>query len=258
MFTVLTSQTVVVATAEAEYVLAPDVVLLLTRDGSGRLLDMGGRFYALPAVGAEMLRATLERGSEAAVRQIAERSGAAPGRVRADLAAWLDQLERQGAIRRRQARRPRLRPRSTWLALVLIPALRLIHRCLRSPQARAGALLVLARLSFALLGWARTVEVWRRYFPRGKRCRPGEEEGLAWAVDEAVRRAAAQHVLRMACKERALCCWVLARAEGVEATLVVGMNLFPLAGHCWCEAGARTLSDDRDRCDMYTPIIRYQ
>jgi hypothetical protein len=62
----------------------------------------------------------------------------------------------------------------------------------------------------------------------------------------------------MACKERALCCWALARAAGLAATLVVGLQLFPLAGHCWCEVGSWTLSDDRARCDLYTPVIRYE
>jgi Transglutaminase-like superfamily len=76
-------------------------------------------------------------------------------------------------------------------------------------------------------------------------------------IDTAVRQAAARHILKVECKERALCCWVLARRAGVPAQLVVGICLFPLEGHCWCECGEWIFSDDRDRCASYHPVITY-
>ncbi len=244
---------------EPDYTLAPDVILLPAPDGTARLLDLGGQFYALPAVGAELLTDTLERGSAAAVRLTAERYGVEPRRVTDDLDEFLSRLEREGLVRRRLSRREPGRLTTALARVTLTPALVFIHRALRGTQSRAAALLALARLSFRLFGWSRTVRVWRRCHPPNTAPLSDAEGAEAAAtIDEAVRRAAARHPITVECKERSLCCWALARRAGIPAALVVGISLFPLAGHCWCESGGRTLGDDRDRCEAYTPVARYE
>jgi hypothetical protein len=119
--------------------------------------------------------------------------------------------------------------------------------------------LALARLSFALFGWTRTVAVWQEahaHFPT-RQAGVGDAETIR-ALDRIVRAAVAGHPIAVACKERALCSWSLARAAaGLHAALVVGIDLFPMAGHCWCEVGTQTLGDDRDRCDHFTPVGRW-
>ena len=77
------------------------------------------------------------------------------------------------------------------------------------------------------------------------------------ALDDALRQTAAGHLLVMACKERALSCWALLRWAGAPAALVVGLDLFPLTGHCWCEVGSRIVTDFEDRCASYMPVARY-
>jgi hypothetical protein len=72
-----------------------------------------------------------------------------------------------------------------------------------------------------------------------------------------VRAAVAGHPFAVACKERALCSWSLARTAGLRATLIVGIELFPIAGHCWCEVSERPLGDDQGRCDQFTPVARW-
>jgi hypothetical protein len=244
-------------TAAAEYALAPDVLLVLVRDGTARLLDLGGRFYAIPAVGARMLCAALEAGPSAAAARIADEYGIDPDRARTDLAAWLGQLRRQGLILGRTDRRRR---RGGWLSrLLLRTAFRLI-RCLPSPTGRARRFLTLTRVCFALFGWAGTVALWQRCLPRPRaegRVDPETAEATIRAVDEAVRAASARHVVRMACKERGMCGWAMLRCAGVPAELVVAIDLFPLAGHCWCEAGGLPLGDDPGRCSQFTPVVRY-
>lgn len=267
MMTVVTSQKQGTAPDQSEYALSPNVVLLLSQDGTARLLDMGGKFYALPATGAQMLKGTLEQGASATVTRLADQYGVSSGQVQADLNTLLDNLEQRGLIHGLRRRRRVGQPGAGWPSLFLIPALRFIYLSRRSLEARAAALLTLARLSFFLFGWARTIAAWKRclrqvdlqFSEESEESEEPEEqeEETVKAIDEAVRKVAAKHVLRMACKERALCCWYMLRCMGVPADLVVGVNLFPLAGHCWCEVGPRMLSDYRDRCEAYTPVVRY-
>jgi hypothetical protein len=247
------------APAEPDYALAPDVILLPLHDGTARLLDLGGSFYAVPAVGAGMLRDTLDLGTAAAVRRAAEQYDVDVRQVQADLDTFLRRLEKEGLIRPRLARRGLRRSTTALALLILAPALFFAHRARPGPRARAAALLTLARLSFRLFGWSRTVAAWQWCHPRGVESPPANEwEATVRAIDEAVRQAAAGHALEVECKERSLCCWALARRAGVPAALVVGVALFPLAGHCWCESGPWMLGDDRDRCEAYTPVARYQ
>jgi hypothetical protein len=243
---------------EQAYSLPPDVIFVTVQDGSARLLDMAGRFHAVPAVGALMLQETLARGAEEAANRVAQEYGVEPGQVRHDLDVFLRALEDQGLLRS-QRNCQRGRRRSLVLArLFLRPALRFVHWAFRSRESKARALLGLARTSFARFGWARTIAVWKEAHARFPSQQPAEpQEQMVREVDQAVRAAAASHPLQVECKERALCCWALALAAGLEAALVVGINLFPMAGHCWCEVGPWALSDDQDRCADYTPVGRW-
>ena len=253
-----TTTSKVAVPGKAEYELSPNVVFLPVQDGTARLLDMGGKFYAIGQVGAEMLKGILDQGVEATVIRLAGQYEVEPRRIQKDLHTLLDDLRSQGLICNRQEER---KPRTGggWPALILVPAIRLVYRLRRSWDARAAALLTLARLSFACFGWTRTVAAWRQsHLPLDVDVSEDQAENAIKAVDKAVRGVATRHLFKMACKERALCCWSMLRWSGLPATLVVGVELFPLAGHCWCEVGPRTLSDFSDRCEMFTPVIRYQ
>ncbi|HVS37262.1 MAG TPA: lasso peptide biosynthesis B2 protein [Gemmataceae bacterium] len=237
-----------------DYTLAPHVSLATAEDGTARLLNMGGGFYALPAVGAEMLRAVLEQGSAAAVPLLAQRYQVGADRVQADLQALLQQLRQQGVV---QQGRPR-RDGGAGLALVLGPCLSIIQR-LSFGWVRAFLVLTLAKLSLLCFGWGRTVTAWQRclqrFIPRGRA--PVGEQAVR-SLDQTVRRIAVSHILPMACKERSLACWALLRWAGSSAALVVGLEFLPLMGHCWCEAGPWIVSDYDDNCEFYTPVARYE
>lgn len=259
MTTLLSSKTQRLTTNKAEYVLSPDVIVVPVQDETVRLLNMSGQFHAVSAVGAKMLQETLEQVTAVAVRRIASQYGVDARQVQMDLDVFLRELERQQLIRRHPSRRRIHRLSTTLTSLLLSPALGCIHLCARSLKAKAWCLLILARFSFRLFGWTRTLTAWQRYCP--KVCEHDsiqQREEIVKAVDEAVRAAAVGHLLTMECKERALCCWSLLHAAGVPATLVVGINLFPFAGHCWCESGPWTLSDYADRCEIFTTVMRYE
>ena len=237
------------------YALASDVVLLTVDDGSARLLDLDGDFHALPAIGAALLRAALAEGIEPAVRHVAAEYDVDPARVRADLIHLLDDLIRRGLVRTPGARRGARLLRAIAARASIDPALRLI-RLTCGRRIHAALLLICARVSFAVFGWAQTVRTWQACCrsPRLS-AQQGHEDAIA-AIDAEIRDWAARLPL-MACKERALCCWYLLSMRGIPATLMVGVQLFPLMGHCWCEADGRVLTDFSDRCDAFTPIARY-
>ena len=246
-------------TDQSQCVLAPDVIVISAQDGTARLLDMSGRSYAVSAIGARMLQGTLGQGTAATVHSIAARYRVDTTQVHSDLAAFLRALGKACLICRLRTRW-RIRQASLVMtSLFLLPALRGIYLCAHSLTSRAWALLTLARLALPLFGWVRTVAAWQQFHSRtlSEGRSPQHKATLIAAIDTAVRDEAARHFLTMECKERALCCWSLARAAGLPATLVVGINTFPLQGHCWCEVDHRIFSDDRDRCVRFQPVITY-
>src|SRR5258707_995444 len=139
---------------QPEYFLPPDVILLTVDDGSARLLNMGGKFHAVSAIGTCMLQETLSSGPAAAVARVAEDYAADPQQVTNDLHIFLHDLEKQGLLCSPYRRLSRRRGSSGLARLVLRPSLLAAHRQ-RSPEAKGRALLALARLSFAFFGWTR-------------------------------------------------------------------------------------------------------
>jgi Coenzyme PQQ synthesis protein D (PqqD) len=83
---------------DAEYVLAPDVLLLRIQVGTARLLDFNGHFYALSQTGASILCETLSGGSAAAARCIAAAYGADLQQVQHDTDLFLHDLERRQLV----------------------------------------------------------------------------------------------------------------------------------------------------------------
>jgi Transglutaminase-like superfamily/Coenzyme PQQ synthesis protein D (PqqD) len=209
----------------------------------------------VPAVGARMLKETLANGAGAAATRIAAHYGVARQEVENDLTVFLSDLEKQGLLCRERSRRGAA---SGLARLLLRPSLKATHRLLRSPEAKARSLLALARLSCVLFGWSRTVAAWKDAHARFPARQAGERDAeTIQALDRAVRTAVASHPVSVACKERSLCSWALARAAGLNASVVVGVFLFPIAGHCWCEVGSQLLGDDQERCIDYTPVARW-
>jgi hypothetical protein len=258
MITAIQSGSPLPAADESAFSLPPDVIFVTVHDGSARLLDMAGRFHAVPAVGTLMLRETLSQGTEEAANRVAQEYGVELRQVQHDLDIFLRELEDQGLLCSPRNRQRWRRPGIGLARLFLRPALRCIHWAFRSRQWKARALLGLARISFGLFGWTRTIAIWKEAHARFQPRQADEpQEQTVREVDQAVRAAAASHPFKVECKERALCCWALARAAGLDAAVVVGIDLFPVAGHCWCEVGPWTLSDDQERCVYYTPVGRW-
>ena len=244
------------ATTPQGFCLSPDVILVTVDDGSARMLDMTENFHAVSAVGARMLQTTLAVGVESAIPLLAQHYHADRQQIAADLNSFLSDLESQGLLRR-HGQRLAAGDRGRLVTKLMSGIIRIVH-LLPKPTTKAWLFLLLARLSFPLLGWTRTVQVWRQahaHFPSHK-AGDADKEALE-VLDCTVRSTASGHLVTMMCKERALCCWALARAAGFDAALVVGIDLFPIAGHCWCEVGAATPGDDTDRIAKFAPVGRW-
>lgn len=240
----------------SEFRLMSDVVFVPVEDGTSRLLDMSGSFYALSTTATEMLCKVLEQGVEETLSTLASKYAVDGNQLQVDLNRLLHDLEQQHLVHRSSNISLNIQVGDAIATFLLIPALSLIHYCIRFSSIKTWCLLMLAHLSFGIFGWARTIYIWQKLFIHrsAKDC----NENLARRIDEAVREIATSHILKVECKERALCCWFLLRAAGISATLVVGINLFPFAGHCWCESDSLILSDYEDHCDRFTPVLRYQ
>src|SRR5579875_313383 len=221
-------------TNPAKYMLAGGVVFLPVDDGSARLLDLDGSFYALSASGTEMLEGTLVDGVETTIARIAARYEVSAHKVRSDLESLLGKLKDKRLIQDCGGRDGCRRRSALWPALTILPALRMLDVLRVKPKIKPTLLLVVARACLAMFGWARSVA-------------QSQQDEIISRVDDSIRRAAARLALST-CKERALCAWYILRSMGIPAALVVGVQLYPLAGHCWCQAGTRILTDFRDRC----------
>jgi hypothetical protein len=217
-------------------------------------MNLEDHFYGLSVVATRMLQTTLQLGPDAAVERLAEEYGAPPERIRNDLAAFLTDLELKRIIRQTKDRgiSDRVGRSLSWAAVT--PMLWWI-RLIRGQRAKISLLLALALLNCRLLGWAPTVAAWRRACPQPLAL-PPDPDAVMRAIDTTTRSVAASHLLPVACKERALTTWALGRTAGVPVELVVGVQAFPLQGHCWCTYENAVYSDDAERCAQFRQVWR--
>ncbi len=234
----------------AGYALAPDAALVLLRDGTSRLLDLGGSFFALSESATLLLSMALRDDLATGTRLLAARHGVPREQIQGDLAGLLRPLERAGAVRRTPLGHVRPEGFRAWLLAGLVRGV----LALSTGTFRDRALLALAYGTVHLAGWPAAVRIWERASrPRAMSAPTVDPE----AIDRGIRTAAARHALPVECKERALCCWALLRRARLPARLVVGIDLHPFTSHVWCESAGAVLSDYEDRCQRFTPVVAY-
>jgi hypothetical protein len=246
------------------YRLPPDVLLVSVQDGTARLLDLGGNFYALTATAARMLEAALQHRTESSQEMLAAEFGVDVRQIRADMDSFLASLQQLHLLVAPGSRWRKRGAARSALARSTIPILHFVnHTPGLSQGTRAWALLTIAYASNRMFGWTNTVRIWNRYgfeSAHGKNCQPidGAAEALS-RIDSTVSRAISRHPLNLDCKERALCCWALSRYAGLAGRIVLGIDLFPINIHCWCESHSHIVGDRYEgNCDRYTPVRVYE
>jgi coenzyme PQQ synthesis protein D (PqqD)/transglutaminase superfamily protein len=212
--------------SQGRYLLSPDVVFMPLADGTAQLIDLDGSFYGLSETAALMLKNTLATDERGALQQIAAHYNADLDRVHADLAELLRTLRAKGLIRCTDDRVPAVGLRTAMAVAISYPVFKIVTP-IHNQRLRVFVLLALARLCFALFGWARTVAAWHKCL----RCFPvlaadSPRQQVIDTIDDAVGRSA-DKLPSISCKERALCCWYMLRSAGVPAKLVMGVRFLP-------------------------------
>jgi len=250
------------ATASDGYCLSENVFFVVAEDGTGRLLDLAGNVCAITTTGTVMLEMVL-RGQDfdRACDALADRFRADLQQVYRDMKAFLLDLERQHLLAPPGSTRRRTWSVGRKLCWLIAP---ILYLCAFKPdrwlKAKVWVLLTVAYISTRAFGWPNTVSVWESCTsPRlGRQGKSSDDGGMLSTIDAVATRAIARHPLNLGCRERALCCQALARAAGLPAKIVLGIELFPFALHCWCESRSRILADRYEgRCDRYTPLAVY-
>jgi hypothetical protein len=233
--------------------LRPDVLLVRAPDGSGRLLDLAGSFYALDQIATELLFDLARRGRTETVRAAAWRYRMSERRVAADLDALLSELPPGLSELPPGIETPETARRGGRVDPLVVAVLSLLRR-VGHPQLRAWVLLAAARVCFATAGWSRTLRWWTSLPTRG---RPGGSS--AAEIDVRVRRHATGSVLGHTCKERAVVCLAEARTAGLGAAVVLGLSFYPLATHSWCVLdNGVILGDYPDVCAAFQPVALHR
>ncbi|MFL6246809.1 MAG: lasso peptide biosynthesis B2 protein [Thermoanaerobaculia bacterium] len=228
----------------------PDVVVVERPDGTSWLLHMSANTLRLDLDSTQLLQSILARGADSSARELARHFDVDEEEVRRDVAAFVRDLQRQRVLV------SGAQPQRTGLADRVIDAsLAFADRPSRAPRRRAWWLLLAARLSVALFGWAATIHAWERRYPQPSE--PREDGDALDAIDHAVRDTAARSLLHHECKERGLACLAMARRAGVAADLLIGLTYTPLAAHVWVECGDRIISDLPEHCTPYERVMRY-
>jgi hypothetical protein len=244
------------------YRLREGVVLIVAPDGSSRLMDLAGDVCAISATGTMMLESIFSQSIDAACQAVAKRFGVGAERVRLDMAALVGPLERRRLLIAPGCAghaRASVASVSCWMIAPVVALCAAAPR--RLVSAKAWVLLTIAFISTRVFGWPNTIRVWNRTTSGRRRdVTPAvsADAEILDTIDRAVARAMSMHPLHVSCKERALSCQALARAAGMDSSVVLGVDLFPFAMHCWCECSSRILADRYDgQCDRFTPIMVY-
>ncbi len=212
-----------------------------------------GGFFGLNRTATVLLEAFVQHGEDGITR-VATSFGVPETRVRDDLHSLLArlQLERPGKRRRctiaQFAERCLLRP-ITSLAHVMIRSA--VRRYCRSGdlasfggRSAVRSLLRLVWISLRLFGWQATISQMGRCRRDPPLAADAPVQDILNAVDEAVRRAAADLVLPVRCAERAIAAHQILRAGfGQPATLVVCYRPCPRGFHCYVVSHERIATD---------------
>ncbi len=186
-------------------------VILVIEPNSGKILDFGqDKFIGLDLIGTKMLRLTLENGKQSALSCLVKEYDAPSEKIERDLNAFLTELSEKGLITLSNKyfdfHKLFLLTIMEWTKsfgklLFQIP-LQIIMRTSKKPNSfQVNSLLTLAFFSLRILGWKRSLTLFKNITSKGIKITDNPKE-LITMVDHLIRSIASRKLLSVACKER--------------------------------------------------------
>lgn len=233
--------------------LGEDVLLLLVRDGTSRLLDLNGQFLALDGRATQDLTAALGISELESPSLNSSGTVFTPG-VQETRRSGIDQnpseliakLEKRRLIWRNGQvdRDPQINLDlfALWFGRLGVGLHRVSNRLGLPGWIWLG-------LAIRCLGLGRTMRA-----AVDASSNPPGHLGLESLPSEwqsrraALILSAARSWWPVSCKEKAIAAFLRARGEGFQPQLVLGIDLFPFRAHLWCECAGEILSDPPDEC----------
>lgn len=236
----------------SRYRLNPNVHVILVKDGTSRILNLDGFFIALPVISTLMLKLILQYEFSVVVNKLADQFKTDQFRISKDLSVFLKKLEALKVITKSPAKQI---IKLSYLLQCFLEITVPLTTEIPNKLIQHKVLLLLAWCSFKLFGWNKTVNSWKQYF-YNQTVSPTKSVSVL-KISEEIQVAVSRHFIKMDCKEKAIVCWAICQKEGIPASLVLGINLYPLSSHFWCEFEGNSLTDNKERCNRFFPLIMY-
>lgn len=239
-----------------DYILRPDVLCVEVWDGTSRVIDFGGESFGLNVTATRMLTTTLTLGSTAAIQQLFASSVISEEQICEDHASLFGDLVRRGVVQRKEMSQSN----SNLKGFLPYVGGKLVESCcIRAATSRSAliTLMTLGSIYVRCFGWAKTLRLWRRAVHNATAARVSGLEISIAQFSSNVKNALASCPVPVDCKVRALTSASVLSAAGMPAEIVIGIDLFPFLGHCWCECEGTAIADRIDRCTRFTPVIRH-
>ena len=251
----------------SQYALNVNVVLSKEEDLVYMLDFDNGQFYALDQMAGLMLSLVLEKGYQSAIVNISADYEVSQEQIKKDLDELIVQLHAKNLIHSTDQSHTQdnniiIRFINNILKKKLLIITELCRKTI-NPQAdinhtSVNLLLTLSWLSFRILGWNKTLSLWRQWHGQTLAIMPENLQEILQNIDKTIRTSAASKLLLpIVCKERALVGYqVLHTFYQLPAELVLGIQKYPLHIHAWVECQGMIVTDEPAHCQTYTPIWR--
>lgn len=140
---------------------------------------------------------------------------------------------------------------------IIIEAQNLKNFSLPSPLSIC-LLLILARISYKILGLLPSIRLWRCFHnPIHCELPENEREELIEILSIRIQEQCSKIPFAVDCKERALVGYTVLRAMGLPAELVLAAQYYPFAMHAWSECFGIVVGDNAKRCSYWIPVKKF-
>jgi hypothetical protein len=232
------------------------VFFVVVPDGTGRLLNLNGSFYALDATGTKLLHHALMFPGPVAVSRLAALLRVDARIVADDLELLVGELQRRQLVAKSHEIETGRRGASCWKLAVMRVALTLLGYTGRSLEMSVAASMFLAFCAVRSIGLGSVAQACYEWAATSRtvRCDDGAKEYVCDSLRRALRARTAKGWLSYSCKERAVAGFVAGRLHGVVGSMVLAIDIHPFRAHLWFESHGAIISDQGTLRTKFEPV----